>query len=115
LDQSLWLMTERERAMAYQWRWPSVDELMLCPSRHDHQIPGFDILVFAVDGGAAHARGEGQGLVDCVDLPFISSTSMSFNNASQEKEPELYSIIASTHLIPNITSHRHRHQHDLRI
>ena len=57
-----------KKAEGYQWCRSSIDELMLCASRHDHQVSSFNILVFAGDGGFANARGEGQGLVDGVDL-----------------------------------------------
>ena len=55
----------------YQWCRSSVDELMLRPSRHNHEVSSFDILVFTGNGGFADARGEGQGLVDSVDLEEI--------------------------------------------
>ena len=41
---------------------------MLRPSRHDHKISGFDILVFTRDSRFAGSGGEGQGLIDRMHL-----------------------------------------------
>ena len=41
---------------------------MLRACRHDHQVSGFHVLVFAVDGRFSGSGGESQGLVDGVDL-----------------------------------------------
>ena len=38
-----------------QRRGSRIHKLMLRARWHDYQIPGFDVLVFAVDGGAAEA------------------------------------------------------------
>lgn len=59
---------ESKKAEGYQWCRSSVDELMLCTSRHNHEVSSFDILVFTGNGGFADARCEGQGLVDSVNL-----------------------------------------------
>lgn len=52
----------------YQWCRASIDELVLGTSRHYHEVSTFDILVFTSNGGFARPRGEGQGLVNGVDL-----------------------------------------------
>lgn len=52
----------------YQWCRASIDELMLGTSWHHHEVPSFDILVFARDCGFAGTGGESQGLVNGVDL-----------------------------------------------
>ena len=57
-----------KKAEGYQWCRSSVDELMLSASRHDHKVSSFDILIFTGNSGFADARGEGQGLVDGVNL-----------------------------------------------
>ena len=64
------LKTERERngRKAYQGSGSRIDKLMLSASRHDHEVPSFDVLVFTRDGGFADAGGESEGLVDGVDL-----------------------------------------------
>lgn len=41
---------------------------MLGTCRHDHQVPGFDILVFSGYCGFSRSGCECQGLVDGVDL-----------------------------------------------
>ena len=42
----------------YQWCRASIDELMLSSGWHDHEVPSFDILVFAPDCGFAGTGGE---------------------------------------------------------
>ena len=59
---------EREEKQAYQGSGTGIDKLMLSAGGHDHEVPGFDVLVFTRDGGFADAGGEGEGLVDGVDL-----------------------------------------------
>ena len=52
----------------YQWCRASIDELMLSTSRHNHEVSSFDVLVFTSNSGLADSRGEGQGLVDGMNL-----------------------------------------------
>lgn len=54
--------------MKYQWSRASIDELMLGASRYHHEVSSFDILVLASYCGFANTRGEGQSLVDSVNL-----------------------------------------------
>ena len=45
-----------------------IDELMLSTSWHNHEVSSFDVLVFTSNSGLADSRGEGQGLVDGMNL-----------------------------------------------
>lgn len=67
-QQQFHVMVKPEGLGAYQWRGAGVDELVLCPCRHHHQVASLDVLVFAIDGGFANAGSEGQCLVNGVDL-----------------------------------------------
>ena len=65
------LLIENRRKVgrkSYQWGRASIDELMLGTSRHNHEVPSFDVLVLTSDSGFAYSRGECQGLVDGVNL-----------------------------------------------
>lgn len=53
---------------SYQRGRAGVDELVLRAGRNNHQIPSLDILIFAIYCSFADAGGEGQCLVDGVDL-----------------------------------------------
>jgi len=57
-----------------EWRWPSVDKLMLRASWHNDEVAGLDILVFARDGCLTLTGCEGKDLVDGV---FLSSLQVS--------------------------------------
>ena len=59
-------MSRKEES--YQWCRASIDELMLSTSRHNHEVSSFDILVFTSNSGLADSRGEGQGLVNGMNL-----------------------------------------------
>ena len=52
----------------YQRCRTGIDELMLGTSRHNHEVSSFDVLVFTSNSGLADSRGEGQGLVDGMNL-----------------------------------------------
>lgn len=56
---------------------------MLRARGNNHQISSLDILIFARDGCFSYSGGEGQGLVDCVDL---SKVSLCVEVALQEAE-----------------------------
>lgn len=51
-----------------EWRWPSVDKLMLCASWNDDEVASLDVLIFAGNGRFAFSRGEGEDLVNGVFL-----------------------------------------------
>ena len=60
------LVSRKEES--YQWCRASIDELMLSTSRHNHEVSSFDILVFTSNSSLADSRGEGQGLVNGMNL-----------------------------------------------
>ena len=81
-------------AEAYQWCRSSIDELMLSASRHDHQVSSLDILIFARNGGFAHARSERQGLVDRMNLEEKKSTQSSVQYKIEESQKRTSSPIS---------------------
>ena len=105
---------------------------MLCPSRYDHQVSGLDVLIFAINGCLADARSEGQSLIDSMDLQdklsvstldqdllrpakLLDCNDCSILEAIQTGLGVLMSRLHDTHLIPNVATHRYRHQDDLTI
>jgi hypothetical protein len=51
-----------------EWRWPSVDKLMLRTGGYNDEVAGLDILIFASDGCFTLAGCEGKDLIDGVFL-----------------------------------------------
>ncbi len=94
---------------AYQWCRASIDELMLSTSRHYHEVPSFDILVFTSNGGFADSRGEGQDLVDGVSLrgTAVSSETAGLRGLKAALGKQ------KTDLIPNVPTNRHGHEDEL--
>ena len=61
-----------KREESYQRCRASIDELMLSASRHHHEVSSFDVLIFTSNSGFTDSGGEGQGLIDGVDLGEIA-------------------------------------------
>ena len=76
-----------------------VHELMLRPCRHDHQIPGLDILVLARNSGFTSPGSESQCLVDRVDLccgQYVDHRSPYMPHTSSPISPPTGIVISTT-------------------